>query len=173
MYRSLPEALAGLEKKEPPGSCLALVLARKSSCFVRKKDTLRLSAARTRRATMLEFHLLQDKGVLTLEPKAALTADDFKALAATVDPYLLEKDNLKGILISAAAFPGWDSFAALIEHMKFVRDHQRRIARVAVSTNNALLKIPPQIAARFAHPKFRVFSLAERDEALAWLEGGA
>ena len=120
---------------------------------------------------MLEFHLLKDKGIVTLEPKAALTVDDFKRVAATVDPYLAETGSLKGLLINANVFPGWESFAALVEHLKFIRDHQRRVARIAFVTDNKLLKIPPHVVAHFAHPEIRVFSIAERERALEWLEG--
>jgi hypothetical protein len=122
---------------------------------------------------MIEFELLQDKGVLIVEPKAALTAEDFRALAATLDPYLSENPTLEGLLIRVAAFPGWTSFSAFVAHVRFVRDHQRKISRIAFATDNPFLRIPPTIASFFAHPEFRFFSLAEREQALAWLASGA
>lgn len=118
---------------------------------------------------MLDFHLDQTAGILRIEPKAALTAADFKAVAGQVDAYLATHPRLNGLMLSAEHFPGWDSFAALMEHLRFIREHQKRIARIAVLTDNALLKILPQIAAHFVAPEIREFALGEQDQALAWL----
>ena len=85
-------------------------------------------------------------------------------------PHLSSHDNLTGILLSVAHFPGWENLAALIQHMRFVRDHQRRIARVALVTDNSFLKIPPEIAAHFAHPEFGVFASGDRAGAVDWLK---
>ena len=118
---------------------------------------------------MLRFDLLKDDGILVVEPREALTADDFRATARTIDPYIEEHGKLTGLLVDAPSFPGWDSFGALIEHLKFVRDHHRRIDRVAAVTDSEFLKIAPRIAEHFAHPEIRVFSSADRAQALAWL----
>ncbi len=120
---------------------------------------------------MLRFELLKDDGILVVEPRDALTADDFRAIALTIDPYIEEHGKLTGLLVDAPSFPGWDSFGALIQHLKFVRDHHRQIDRVAAMTDNEFLKIAPRIAEHFAHPEIRVFPSAERARALAWLQG--
>jgi hypothetical protein len=119
----------------------------------------------------LEFELLRDEGVLIVAPKEALTAEDFRALSRTVDPYISENGELTGLLIEAPSFPGWDSFGALTEHMRFVRDHHRKIERVAAVTDSTILALAPKIAEHFAHPEFKVFKSGERANALAWLLG--
>ena len=121
---------------------------------------------------MIAFELHRDKGVLVIEPKGALSADDFREIDRTVDPYILEKGKLPGLLIDAPSFPGWDSFAAIIEHMKFVRDHQSKIDRVAAVTDSAVLKMAPAIARHFVNPEIRTFESKDRARALAWLETG-
>ena len=118
---------------------------------------------------MLKFELLRDAGVLVVEPRDALTAEDFQAIAQTVDPYIRDNGRLTGLLIDAPSFPGWESFAALIEHIRFVRDHHRNIDRVAAVTDSQILSIAPTIAQHFAHPEFKVFRSGERVSALAWL----
>jgi hypothetical protein len=118
---------------------------------------------------MLKFELLRDVGVLVVEPRDALTAEDFQAVAQAVDPYIQENGRLTGLLIDAPSFPGWESFAALIEHIRFVRDHHRNIDRVAAVTDSPVLTIAPKIAQHFAHPEFKVFGSGERTSALAWL----
>src|SRR4051794_28660654 len=119
---------------------------------------------------MLEFELLRDIGVLSVSPKGALTAEDFRAISGTVDPYINENGRLTGLLIEAASFPGWDSFAALAEHVSFIRDHHRKIERVAVVTDSTVLRMAPKIAEHFAHPEFKVFKNGQRASALAWLQ---
>jgi hypothetical protein len=120
---------------------------------------------------MVRFELLREAGILVVEPRDALTAEDFAAIARTIDPYIEEQGKLTGLLIDAPSFPGWDGFGALIQHLKFVRDHHRRIDRVAAVTDDKFLRIAPRIAEHFAHPEIRVFASAERAEALAWLQG--
>jgi hypothetical protein len=122
---------------------------------------------------MLRFELLKDAGILVVEPRHALTADDFHAVARAIDPYIEERGKLGGLLVDAPSFPGWDSFGALLQHLKFVRDHHRKIDRVAALTDNEFLKIAPRIAEHFAHPEIRVFPRAEREQAMVWLQARA
>lgn len=119
---------------------------------------------------MLQFELLREKGIVVLKPESALRAEDFAALAATVDPYLEQQGVLKGLMIDAPSFPGWENFAGLISHLRFVRDHHRRIRRVAVVSDNALLTAGPKIASHFVAAELKSFPSAERAAALAWLE---
>jgi hypothetical protein len=111
---------------------------------------------------MVEFELLRDAGVLIVAPKEALTAEDFRAISSTVDPYIGENGKLTGLLLEATSFPGWDSLGAVIEHMKFVRGHHRKIERVAVVTDSTILTWAPKIAEHFAHPEFKVFKSQDR-----------
>jgi hypothetical protein len=119
---------------------------------------------------MIEFDLLRDRSILVVRPKGPLEAADFSDLARTVDPYLDSQGSLKGLLIEAPSFPGWSDFAGLIGHLRFVRDHHRRIRRVAAVTDSTVLSILPKIAEHFAQPEIRVFTVARRAEAMAWLE---
>jgi hypothetical protein len=121
---------------------------------------------------MISFELLRDRGVLVVKPQGALEVGDFDQLAQAVDPYLTERGALSGLLIEAPSFPGWESFAALIEHFKFVQDHHRKIHRVAAVTDNSFLKVAPRIAAHFVQPEIKVFNSDERARALVWLETG-
>ena len=47
---------------------------------------------------MIEFELLRDAGVLIVAPKEALTAEDFRAISRTVDPFISENGKLTGLL---------------------------------------------------------------------------
>jgi SpoIIAA-like len=122
---------------------------------------------------MIKFELLKDAGVLLIEPQSALSADDFRQVAKVVDPYLNERGKLTGLLIESKSFPGWDSFGALIQHMRYIHDTHRKIGRVAAVTDAGFLKIVPKIAQHFVHPEIRVFASGERAKALSWLQTGA
>src|SRR6476659_11027235 len=118
---------------------------------------------------MLTHELLRDEGILILQPQGPLQAGDFTSLATVVDPYLEEHGTLRGIMVDAQSFPGWDSFAALVSHLRFVRDHHRLIGKIAVVSDSAVLSIAPQIAKHFVKAEFRNFSPNDRESALAWL----
>jgi len=121
---------------------------------------------------MLRHELLAEKGILILQPDGVLRAEDFSAVANVVDPYILQHGILKGLMIDAPSFPGWDNFAALISHLRFVRDHHQNIERIAVVSDNRFLTVAPKIASQFLHAKLRTFDAADRAVALTWLETG-
>ncbi len=81
---------------------------------------------------MIRHELREDDGILIVSPEASLTSEDFISLARDVDPYIERKGGLAGLLIESESFPGWRDFGALISHLRFVRDHHRKIRRVAV-----------------------------------------
>lgn len=118
---------------------------------------------------MLGHHLSHDTGVLTLAPSGPLSADDFAAVAAEVDPWLATHGQLRGVLVHAKAFPGWEDFAGFLGHVGFVRTHVQKIRRVAIASDSAFLTIAPQIAKLFVHAEVRHFGYAECDAAAEWL----
>ena len=118
---------------------------------------------------MLNHELLRDEGILILRPQGPLEADDFTSLASVVDPYIQEQGRLRGILIDAPSFPGWDSFATLASHARFVRDHHRVIGKIAAVSDSPILSLVPQLAKHFVKADIRHFSANDRATALAWL----
>ena len=121
---------------------------------------------------MLQHELVRDRGILILKPDGALRAEDFAALAAEIDPYIEQNGKLNGLMIEAPSFPGWENFAALLSHLRFVRDHHRQIRRIAVVSDSPLLSAAPKIASHFVSAQLRSFDAASRAAALAWVEGG-
>jgi hypothetical protein len=120
---------------------------------------------------MLPQDLLREQGILVLKPEGGLRAEDFTALAAAVDPFIEQRGELAGLMIDAPAFPGWENFAALLSHLRFVRDHHRRIRRIAVVSDSTVLAVGPRIASHFVNADVRTFGTAERAAAFAWIEG--
>ncbi len=118
---------------------------------------------------MLSHELLEDEGILLLRPEGAIHAGDFETVAKSVDRYIDRKGSLRGVMIEAAGFPGWDSVAAFISHMRFVRDHHRLIGKVAAVSDSAFLSFAPHVAKHFVKAEIRHFNAGDRESALAWL----
>ena len=116
--------------------------------------------------------MLEDQGVLLLEPEAPLTADDFAAVSRDVDPWIEKQGQLQGIVIRAHAFPGWDDLAGLLSHVRFVRDHHRKVRRVALAVDAALLDLAASVTRHFVAAEVKRFHYDELEEALAWAGRG-
>ena len=119
---------------------------------------------------MIHHELVRDQGILIVIPEGPLQQADFEALAQLVDPYIESKGELRGLLIQTESFPGWANFAALLSHLKFVKDHHRHIAKVAAVTDSGFLTIMPSIVSHFVHAQVRHFDYADKQNALAWLQ---
>ena len=122
---------------------------------------------------MIRHRIMETEGILVLEPISALSADDFRGLTSSVDTYLTEHPTLHGMLIHAQNFPGWESFAGLLAHLKFARDHHRKIERIALVTDSPLGNIAPALAKHFVSAQIRHFAYSAFEEALLWLKSNA
>ena len=119
---------------------------------------------------MLEYTIMKPDGILLLEPHAPLSADDFAGLARYVDEYLADHPRMHGVLIHAAAFPGWENFAAFIAHLRFVGNHHKKIERVALVTDSPAARVVESLAKHFTAAQIKHFSFTDYDTALSWLE---
>jgi hypothetical protein len=122
---------------------------------------------------MIKHRIMEAEGILVLEPISALSADDFRGLAVSVDAYLTEHPTLQGMLIHAQNFPGWESFAGLSAHLRFVREHHKRIERIAIVTDSPLGTVAPALAKHFVSAQIRRFAYSEFEEAMLWLKKNA
>jgi len=107
--------------------------------------------------------------ILSITPEGRLEAEDFARLAQEVDPYLEEHGQLKGLMIETESFPGWQDFAALLSHLRFVKAHHEKVRRVAAVTDSRFLSILPQVASHFVKAEVRHFPYQDRQIALDWL----
>ena len=119
---------------------------------------------------MLNYELRLDVGLLVLKPDGPLEASDFAMVQRLVDACLANNGTLRGVLIRAdQGFPGWKDFAALVAHLKFVKDHHRQIEKVAVVADGGVAAVVPSIADHFIHAQVKHFALAHEDAAWNWL----
>ena len=121
---------------------------------------------------MIEHDLDTAHSILLVRPKSALGESDFVALAEAVDPQIESTGDLAGLIIEAPAFPGWDSFGALVTHFRFVRDHHKHIKKVAVVTDSHLGDIAEHLASHFVAAQIRHFPGDQLEQARQWIIDG-
>ena len=120
---------------------------------------------------MLEHSLDTAHGILHLRPKGALEKEDFAKLATTVDPFIESKGDLAGIIVDAPGFPGWDSFGAMAAHFRFVREHHKRVKKIAVVTDAAMGNVAEKLVSHFVAATVKRFPAGETKAAEQWILG--
>jgi len=121
---------------------------------------------------MLSVEIDEVNGLAILEPDGPLTKGDFELAAKIIDPYIENTDQFNGIIIHTESFPGWDSFAALASHLRFVKEHHKKISRVAISTNSVIGNFSEAVASHFVNAEIKLFSYQELEQARDWIIGG-
>lgn len=119
---------------------------------------------------MVNYELLREDGILVIHPESSLEAADFQRIANEVDPYIAANGRLRGVMIDAQSFPGWKDFAALVAHLKFVKNHHQKIERIAAVSDSSFLSIAPKIASHFVQADIRHFTSSQKEEAFDWLK---
>jgi hypothetical protein len=120
--------------------------------------------------SVLEYSILKPEGILLLTPTAPLSRSDFAGLGALVDGYLASHTSLHGVLVHSESFPGWDSFASFTAHVRFLRDHERKLDRVAIVTDSPIAGAAEALAQLFISADIRHFAFGDYKSALAWLK---
>jgi len=119
---------------------------------------------------MLEYSILKSEGILVLKPQSALSKEDFGGLSAAVDSYLADHPKLHGVLVCSKGFPGWENFGGFTAHMYFVREHHRKVERVAIVTDSHFAGIAESLGKHFTSAEVQHFPFVDEAKALDWLK---
>lgn len=119
---------------------------------------------------MLDYSIMKPEGILVLKPNDALSKEDFGGLSAAVDAYLSDHASLKGVLVHTKGFPGWENFGGFTAHMHFVREHHRKVARVAIVTDSWFAGVAESLGSHFISAEIRHFPFSDDAKALDWLK---
>jgi N-acetylglucosamine kinase-like BadF-type ATPase len=122
---------------------------------------------------MIDFDIDTTNRIVRVRPDSTLEEKDFAALAAAVDPVIAEGGDLAGLIIDVAHFPGWDGFAAMVTHVKFVHDHERHVKKIAVVTDSPLGGFAEHLVSHFVSAEIRRFPATEVEQAKRWIVGEA
>ena len=119
---------------------------------------------------MIKIDLNENEGVAVIEPEQmkGLAASDFEQLTNRIDGYLKDHDRLRGLVIVSKSFPGWEDFNAFTSHIKFIRDHQKSIGKVALVSDSVLASAGPNLVDPFVNAKVRQFDYDHIEEAKSW-----
>ncbi|WP_028646556.1 STAS/SEC14 domain-containing protein [Nocardiopsis sp. CNT312] len=109
--------------------------------------------------------------VLVVELEGPLRAQDFDALAQTADSWIASHGELAGLVVHSRDFPGWENVSGLLHHARFVRDHHKRIRRVALAADSRLADLMPRLADHFVEAELRHFDHDDLTGAVAWASG--
>ncbi|MDH6246656.1 STAS/SEC14 domain-containing protein [Mycobacterium sp. OTB74] len=120
---------------------------------------------------MINFHWDADTSILTVRPESPLETSDFAELTKAVDPKIEQGGDLAGLIIDAPHFPGWDSFNALVSHLRFVHDHHKHVKKIAVVTDSPVAGVGQHLVSHFVAAQIRQFPAGQVDQAHEWITG--
>jgi len=113
-----------------------------------------------------------DNSILTIHPESPLSTGDFAALNQTVDPKIEQGGDLAGLIIDAPHFPGWDSFGAMVTHLRFVHDHHQHVKKIAIVTDSPIAGVAQHLVSHFIAAEIRKFPAGQVEDATAWITSG-
>lgn len=117
----------------------------------------------------LQF-MLKENGVAIVHPHGPLRREDFEKLSASLDPWIDTHHRLQGLVISMQNFPGWENIGSLVHHFEFVRDHHRKIRKIAVAADGLLPLLASLFAKYFVKADVKQFPYSEVQEAENWVQ---
>jgi hypothetical protein len=118
---------------------------------------------------MINYKILEEDGMVVIEPSGPIERPDLEALTRDVDNYIRRKGMIRGMIIHTRSFPRWHAPRAFLKDMKFVFAHQRKIQRVASVTDSKLLMIVHGIARHVLSPEIRHFPYGDIEAAIKWI----
>jgi hypothetical protein len=119
-------------------------------------------------AAAVTYRLLPNAGLMVVEIGQPLRAQDFDALAVAADAWIETHGKLHGLVLHAHEFPGWENLAGFFRHIRFVRDHHRKVERIALVADGKLVTLAPSLAEHFVVAEIRAFAADQLDAAIAW-----
>lgn len=118
---------------------------------------------------MLSVNVDEKNLIAILEPTGRLTESDFQLVAKAVDPLIDKFGRLNGIIIHTKSFPGWESFAALCTHLRFVKNHHEKVSRIALVTDSMVGNFAELIASHFVKAEIQLFPYHDYEQANKWV----
>jgi len=118
---------------------------------------------------MLTFEIRDEEKLVILEPHGPLSSEDFDRLSQDLDRWLMQNDELWGVLIRVKRFPGWEDLTGLMSHVDFVRRHHQRIQRVALVSDSTVAALAPKLVDLFIHSEIETFGYDQEGRAMEWL----
>ena len=117
----------------------------------------------------LNCTLNENNGIALVEVSAPLTQEDFKILSQIIDPYIEKNGQLNGIIIHTKKFPGWKNLNSFFSHIKFIKNHHRKIVKLAAVADGIMANFMPALANYFVKAQVKHFAYDQLEEAKKWV----
>jgi len=118
---------------------------------------------------MLEVEILEEEKIAVLKPTSALSKEDFEHAKSIIDPFIQKVEKLNGLIIYTKDFPGYDSFSALLEHLEFIKEHHKKITKLAFVTDSLVGDLAEKIGSHFVSAKVETFAYDDFKKAKEWI----
>ncbi len=118
---------------------------------------------------MLKVNLNEKESIAILEPSDLLSKDDFQLATKVIDSFIQKSGELNGIVIYTKSFPGWDSFGALLRHLKFIKEHHKKVSHVAFVTDSVIGEFAKHVGSHFVNAQINNFSFDQLEDAKKWI----
>ncbi|MCB9093512.1 MAG: STAS/SEC14 domain-containing protein [Halobacteriovoraceae bacterium] len=115
------------------------------------------------------FKINEQEQYVQVEIKAPLTSDNFYLLSHAVDRWLELGNNLKGLVIHTQKFPGWEDFGSFVSHIEFIKDHHKKLDKVALVADSEFLDFATQLGSHFVDAEVKHFPYDELSKAQQWI----
>ncbi|WP_252176239.1 STAS/SEC14 domain-containing protein [Endozoicomonas sp. 4G] len=130
---------------------------------------LYVTNAEALRTNMLSIEMDRKTGIALMEPHGPLSKEDFVSAARQIDPFIEERGGLAGLIVHTDHFPGWESFRALVSHIRFVKNHHKHLRKIAIVTNAKEGDLREKMASHFIAAKIRHFRYEQMEAAKLWI----
>ena len=111
----------------------------------------------------------QKTAIATIEIRANLEADDFKIISNIIDPWIEKNGQLNGIIIYVKEFPFWENISGFFEHLSFVKNHHKKVKKVALVADGKIANLAPKMASCFVKSEIRHFDYDDFNLAEKWI----
>jgi hypothetical protein len=118
---------------------------------------------------MIRTEILSGNALRIVVPDK-LKAGDFSQIAPQIGALISQHGQIR-LLIDATGFNGWENIAAFEHHAGFVKNHQRKVERIAVIVAHDWQHWLIGTFRIFVHPEVRAYDKTHEAEALKWIIG--
>lgn len=108
----------------------------------------------------------ENTSTIYFQPAAPLRVEDFQKL----DEIFQQRGSVNGLFIETLKFPGWSNIYAFRDHLKFIKNQQSKIKKIALVTDSPLALFGEKVVGFFLVPTVKRFPFEQKEAARKWIE---
>lgn len=119
---------------------------------------------------MINLDVTPDSNIVKAKIVGEMQAEDWDTAAPTIDQLINDYGNIN-LFLDATEFKGWDDLKAAKAHLSFVKNHHKKIDRVALVTGKNWQHWIAGAASVFVDAELKAFEDNQRNLAADWVQG--